>query len=124
MTSKILIKHMKRSFLIISFLFLVSCTNDSESDLLDNNTLEKVTYQQVKPIMDTHCVSCHGNVSPNAGLPLTNFTQVRNAVMNRGVIDRISRNNGDPLLMPQTGRLNQNLINIVNQWKNDGYLEE
>jgi hypothetical protein len=115
---------MKRSFLIILTMFLVSCTNDSESDLLDNNTLEKVTYQQVKPIMDTHCVSCHGNVSPNAGLSLTNFTQVRNAVMNRGVIDRISRNNGDPLLMPQTGRLNQNLINLVNQWKNDGYLEE
>jgi hypothetical protein len=40
-----------------------------------------------------------------------------------GIIDRISRANGDPLKMPQGGSLSPAQINIITKWKADGLLE-
>lgn len=113
----------KYGFGLVLFLF-ASCTNDSESDLLEPTTPESVVkYAQVKIIIDNNCVSCHGINNPNAGLSLTNFTQTRNAIQNNGLIDRITRLEGDPLLMPTTGRLNQNSINTIINWSDNGFQE-
>ncbi|BAO75741.1 hypothetical protein WPG_1511 [Winogradskyella sp. PG-2] len=73
--------------------------------------------------MDTNCISCH-NSPPINGAPmsLTTFSDVKNSVENRNLIERISAN--DASVMPAGGpRLPQNLIDLVIQWETEG-LEE
>ena len=108
--------------LIISFF---SCTNHSEDDLIIKADISSdVTYtSNVKSIIDNNCLNCHGSTNPNAGLSLTNYDQVKQAVLNSGLIDRISRPAGDPQLMPQTGKLPQQTIDIIIKWNTDGLLE-
>lgn len=55
---------------------------------------------------------------------LTNYSAVKEGVENRGLIDRISKTQGAPNMMPLGGtRLSQNNINIIINWKINGYQE-
>ena len=115
------------SVTVLSIVFMLSCSNNSESDLIeDNNTPELVTYNSdIKTIIDNNCIVCHGNPPQNgAPMPLTTYENVKEAVLNRNLIDRISST--DPsYLMPFGGqRLPQNLIDMVIQWEANGLLEE
>lgn len=103
-----------------------SCTNDSEDDLIDNNPQTNiVTYvDDVGPIIETNCVSCHSdppvNGAPNS---LVNYVEVVNAVVNMDLIDRISRQPGEGGFMPLGGsRLPQNLIDLIEQWEDEGFI--
>ena len=106
---------------------LFNCSYHNEDDLVDDDPVveEFVTYEgQVKSIIDTNCIACHSNPPVNgAPIPLTTFTEVKNAVENNGLISRIS---SDDLgfVMPFGGpRLPQNLIDLVIAWEEDGLLE-
>ena len=80
-----------------------------------------ITYTaDVKTIIDTHCVSCHGTVSPSAGLSLVTYQQVRNAAENGNLIGRIN-NATNP--MPQGGLLPAATRAIIDKWRDDGFLE-
>ncbi|MBF4519354.1 hypothetical protein D3C87_2000470 [compost metagenome] len=58
-------------------------------------------------------------------MSLVTYEQVKNAVLNRGLLTRISLENGDSSLMPQGGpRLPQATIDIINKWNQDGLLEK
>jgi len=119
---------MKRplSFVLLVLLF-TNCTSVSEDDLIDDTPIEdEITYNdQVKPIIDNNCISCH-SMPPVNGAPMSliSYNDVKSAVLNRELLERIS---SDDLgfLMPFGGpRLPQNLIDIVLQWEQDGLLEE
>lgn len=116
------IKNIILLFLSIS-LFL-SCTNDSTSDLINLEPIpEQVAYaKDVKSIIDNNCIVCHGTTPiPGTNLSLTNYEQVRDAVLNRGLINRISLEEGSSSLMPQGGpKLPQATINIIIKWQEDG----
>jgi uncharacterized membrane protein len=122
---------MKKKLLIISF-FLIGiitfngCANDSSDDLLDIEVNDQVTYtEHIKSIIDNNCVVCHAAVPINfAPMPLTTYENVKEAIQNRGLLDRISRAQGMEGLMPYNGtRLPQGLIDLVYQWDSDGLLE-
>jgi hypothetical protein len=111
---------------LLLILSLVSCTNDSTSDLIDNSVLDSVSYNEnVKPIINNNCISCHGTIPANgAPMSLATYQNVKDAVLNRGLIDRISRGEGEPGHMPLGGpRLPQNLINIIIQWQSEDFPE-
>lgn len=113
--------------IIIAFsLLLSSCSSDSISDLIDVPTVEIITYEaNVKAIINTNCLSCHG-ATPSNGAPmsLTTYENVRDAVLNRNLLDRITRADGASGAMPLGGpRLPQNQINIIEKWNIDGLLE-
>ena len=102
----------------------LSCTNDSESDLIDE-TPENVTYNEtIKPIITQNCIMCHSQ-PPITGVPmsLTTYDNLKDAVLNRGLIDRISST--DPaFLMPSGGpRLPQSQINLIIAWKDANFPE-
>lgn len=108
--------------------FLLSCSNDNLDTLMEDMPNENaITYQQnVKSIIDNNCISCHA-ATPRNGAPMSLITydQVKNAIQNRGLLNRISLNNGNSLLMPQGGpRLPQASIDIVAKWQQDGLLEK
>ena len=113
----------KISIFTIAVLSLTSCTNDSTSDLTDPVD-EEITYNNhVKSIIDNNCLSCHGTVQQNgAPMSLVTYENVREAVLNRGLMDRISRETGEEGLMPFGGqRLPQTTIDQIVQWQVNGF---
>lgn len=104
---------------------LYSCDSHTYEELEEEVIIDgDVTYNaNVKSIIDSNCISCHsvGNV---AGFrPLTNYAEVKDAVENAGLLDRIQLQNSEPGVMPQTGRMPQSKIDVILQWNEDGLLE-
>lgn len=111
-------------FLIPMALFL-SCSENSTDDLIDINTATVTYNAQVKNIIDSNCLFCHQSPPINgAPMRLTTYEDAKNAVLNRGLLDRISRPQGAPGMMPNGGtRLPQALIDQIVTWKNEGFAE-
>ena len=116
--------NLKKGVISISVAFLtVSCLNDSTSDLTEPIAIGNVTYtSRVKAIIDNNCITCHANVPVNgAPMPLTTYDNVKTAIENRGLLDRISRQNGQPGLMPNGGpRMPQTNIDLIVRWNTEG----
>ncbi|WP_299256507.1 hypothetical protein [uncultured Aquimarina sp.] len=115
-------------FLILCLVTVsISCENDSENDLVDvTQPVTLVTYQNnVKAIIDSNCTSCHNDPPINfAPMPLLTFDQVKEAIDNRRLLDRVSSEDTN-FLMPSGGpRLPQATIDIILQWNTDGLLEQ
>jgi uncharacterized membrane protein len=106
----------------------VGCTDDNPSTLIDNSPETGVTTynQNVKSIIDNNCVVCHAAIPKNgAPMSLVNFVQVKEAVLNRGLMNRISLQNGNSSLMPNGGpRMPQATIDIIIKWQKEGLLEK
>jgi len=68
---------------------------------------------------------CHASTPQNgAPMPLVTYAQVKQAVQERGLLDRISRAQGTPGMMPNGGtRLPQNQIDLISQWEEQGLQE-
>jgi hypothetical protein len=115
-------KNMKNKLnLIILMVFagFSSCTNDSLSDLGKTINLDEITYNSsIKSIIDNNCLVCHGEIPANGATnALTTYENVKEAAMNRDLLDRISRTAGTSGAMPLGGqRLPQTDINAVSAW--------
>lgn len=113
-------------YILLPSLLFLGCTSDSESDLMHTPSPNTVTYTNtVKSIIDNNCISCHG-ITPSGGAPmsLTTYQNVKDAVTNKGLIDRISRAQGASGMMPLGGtRLPQSSIDQITNWKNTGFTQ-
>ena len=74
----------------------------------------------IAPIINGNCISCHGNPpTNNAPMSLTTYSNVKDAVENRGLIGRVK--NGS---MPKNGTpLTAEQIQLIKDWRDAGYLE-
>ena len=116
----------KIATLLVFSLVLSACENNSTDDLIDALPVDNVTYNEhVRTIINNNCIICHGTIPANgAPMSLTTFTAVKDAVENRGLLDRISRPQGSPGMMPNGGtRLPQNQIDLIFQWEAQGLQE-
>ena len=113
--------------LLIAFgiVFVLGCTNDSSSDLIDINGAQVTYNNTIKSIIDNNCIPCHATIPVNgAPMSLTTYEFVKNAVQTRGLLDRISRAQGSPGMMPNGGtRLPQAKIDQIFQWAQNGLPE-
>jgi mono/diheme cytochrome c family protein len=111
------------TFLVFAGIVLSSCTTtEIPLDEITEPVAEVVTYTgNVKAIIDNNCTSCHGAVSPQAGLSLVTYQQVRNAAENGNLIPRM---NNPTAPMPPSGRLSANIRAIIDSWADDGFPEE
>lgn len=83
-----------------------------------------VSYaNNVKAIIDANCIMCHSPGGISEFRPLTNYAQVKAAVENTNLLDRIQRRSGEEGAMPQTGRMPQDKINLILQWAQNGLPE-
>jgi mono/diheme cytochrome c family protein len=108
------------ALLLLSFL-MFNCT----SAILEDEEIAPppmtVKYNdEVKNITSANCVSCHGGSTPQAGLDLSSYVNVRSAVENGNLLNRIN-NQANP--MPPSGILSSSTRALVDQWVADGYLE-
>lgn len=116
---------MKKLFLsvsLIAFIAISSCTTGviPFDDPGDPITELKTYTGDVKSIIDNNCVSCHGGSSPQAGLRLETYQQVRNSAENGNLIPRMN-NPTNP--MPQGGLLPAATRAIIDAWADDGFPE-
>ncbi|MFS4446892.1 hypothetical protein [Maribacter sp. 2307UL18-2] len=114
--------------LALASISITSCSNDSESDLLDlpdgnPDNGDLVTYSNdVKSIIDSNCLGCHSSPTRNgAPFALINFSQVSSRA--NSILTAMSRANGTPAAMPPSGKLPQATIDIIDQWIKDGTQE-
>jgi len=110
-------------FLLMGLFGLGSCTSDSPDDL-EGAIPANVTYREhVQPIIAANCLSCHGEPQRNgAPMPLTDYSKVKQAIEERGLLDRISRPQGAEGMMPNGGtRLPQTKIDIIKKWRDQEF---
>ncbi|MES2575576.1 MAG: cytochrome c [Bacteroidota bacterium] len=120
--------NLKKLFPLLVFSSLMTaCTNDNPETLMEDIPIEgTITYNRnVKSIIDNNCIRCHASTPLNgAPMSLVTYNQVKEAIQNRGLLNRISLNNGNSSLMPQGGpRLPQATIDVIVKWQQDGLLE-
>ncbi|WP_309642153.1 hypothetical protein [Flavobacterium sp.] len=97
----------------------ISCENNSPNDL-EGDIPANVTYtEHVRPIIQSNCIACHQDPPINgAPMPLTDYEKVKQAVLTRPLLDRISRTQGAEGMMPNGGqRLPQYKIDIIAKWQ-------
>jgi uncharacterized membrane protein len=83
-----------------------------------------ITYNaNVKAIVDNNCISCHSSGGSASSRPLTTFAQVKAAVENANLLNRIQLQNGQSGLMPQGGRMSQANIDVIVKWNAEGLKE-
>lgn len=88
------------------------------------NPATTLTYNKdVKSIIDANCISCHSSGRSAAFRPLTTFAEVKTAIENAGLLNRIQLQNGQQGLMPQGGRMSQTNIDLIVKWNTDGLKE-
>ncbi|WP_119790639.1 hypothetical protein [Flavobacterium anhuiense] len=121
-------KLQKAFALLSAAIFLAGCSNDDSSTPMNSTApVGSVTYNKdVKSIIDNNCIVCHAAVPTNgAPISLVTYAQVKEAVLKRSLIIRISLENGNSVLMPKGGpRMPQETIDIVKQWEKDGLFEK
>ena len=111
----------------LSILLLNNCNYDNEESLYGVSDCDTnfVSFEMdIDPIISSHCTMCHGGPSPSAGLALETHDQIYQSVTGpfNGIIDRISRPEGDPLMMPGSYRIPQCQIDKIIAWVEQGAL--
>lgn len=108
-------------------LVMFGCQSDSTTDLQNAmGPIDVVSYNvNVKPIISSNCIQCHADTPQNgAPMRLTTYDAVKDAVLNRGLIDRISRPEGVSGHMPLGGpKLPETTINLIRRWQEQGFPE-
>lgn len=121
-----IILFMKKNIfpLVMSLLmiFLFSCSSDSSDDMEPTPDPDPVTYTNtVNSIMTINCATstCHDSSSPAQGLDLTNYTNVKDAFVNKNAMGLINLGN-----MPKNAdKLSTSTINKLNDWIANNYEE-
>lgn len=117
---------MKKFICVCAAAFFVSaCETTTYEDIQENQVVDgPITYNMyVKNIISTYCSSCHSTGGAASFRPFTTYEEVKDAIQNTNLLDRIQRQNGEPGQMPQTGRMPQDKINTIIQWNSDGLAE-
>jgi len=104
-------------FLALIGSFVVSCESHTYEEI--SGEIANPTYTaNVKSIIQNNCLSCHSTAG--AEFPtMETYDQVKDATQNGNVICRINGACGD--VMPQTGKMPQSNINVIQNWANNGY---
>jgi len=116
---------MKKILLLFVLGVIFGCDSNTYEDLEEPTIIDgPVTYQNTaKAIVDANCIRCHSPGGVSSFRPLTTYLEVKDAIQNTNLLDRIQRQNGETGQMPQTGRMPQDKINLILQWRADGLPE-
>jgi mono/diheme cytochrome c family protein len=79
--------------------------------------------KNAKSIIDANCIGCHQSGRSASFRPLTTYAEVKAAVENAGLLNRIQLQTGQQGIMPQAGRMSQANIDIIVKWNTDGLKE-
>lgn len=114
------------------YLFLItSCTSVSKEELIPPgcDTVDMGYANDVVPILQSHCYSCHSAVNPASGIALEGFTNLHPYTIDTAggrvctLVGNISHDPGyNPMPFDQP-KLDSCLINQIVDWVNRGALD-
>lgn len=105
-------------FVITASFTMASCSTSTIEEVV---ITDPITYNaNVSTIISNNCLPCHGGTNPSAGLNLETYASVRNATENGNVLTRINSASNP---MPLGGQMPPALIATIEEWANQGYLE-
>lgn len=109
----------------LALLGLASCKSENYENLAPRqviDTTQQVRYAQVQVILQSNCYNCHSTINaPRAGNGLALDTYDAARTQANSINNRVNRNSGDPLLMPQGGpKLSPTELNTIQLWINQG----
>ena len=115
----------KKIFLFLIPILTIGCSDSSPIDLIENKTIvQSISYDNnVKQIISNNCINCHGSI-PTSGAPmsLNSLTTLKDAIQNRGLINRINLEESNILAMPLGGpKLLASQIETIVKWQNEGF---
>ncbi len=122
---------LKRVALLLIALFCFNCGSDDSTEPgpgpnpdTNPNPNKITTYNaDVKTIIDTHCLECHTiPLAQGAPFPMRNYDETIIGVDRDLVLRMVSTSINN--VMPPSGRLPQETIDIILDWEADGFLEE
>ena len=106
-----------RFFLILSILVITSCTyNELSLCETDNPSFADC----VEPIFEKNCIGCHSQNNFDTIMPLTNFQEIQDNVINGTVIESIKGEVGFTPMPYNRERLTVEEILIIENWKENG----
>lgn len=93
---------------------------DNNTDNADSPFAGKITYYgDVEPILNQLCIACHGTINPDDGFDISTYEKAKNEIQD--IIEEIQEDGDD--IMPPSGRMEQNLIQLIKDWRTDGLLD-
>ncbi|MDD3637107.1 MAG: hypothetical protein PHN50_05905 [Bacteroidales bacterium] len=107
---------------------LTSCYKDNEEELYPEagNTCqtENISFSEdIFPIVNNNCMSCHTGAGASGGLLLENYTHISDATVNGRLLGAIKHEPGFPA-MPQSGnKLTDCQIKQFEAWVQQGALD-
>ena len=88
--------------------------------IFDDCSEAEVYYQEnIASIMLNNCVSCHSSSSVNGDL--SDYASIKQYIDSEELLDRVQRDENEAGFMPLgSSRLNQQQIDLLIKWKNNG----
>ena len=104
---------------IIPFLLFYLLVNSCSYNEFSECEIEIPLFSEcVYPIFEQHCISCHFHNNPDGIMPLTNYLEIKDKIVNGTIIESINREVG---FMPKNGeRLSVKQILIIEKWSDNG----
>ena len=105
---------------IVLLLFICSCSTESDDGMIQLPAKDVTYTATIKVIIDNNCLNCHVNPPINgASMSLITLENVREAILNRGLIGRVESGS-----MPPVGDfLSDTQIQALKDWQTGGFLE-
>jgi len=109
----------------IGIFALYSCETHTYEDLQNEPVVEgDITYTtHIQPLVAANCVNCHSTEGSASFRPLGSYAELKDAVLTTNLLERIHSQNGEPILMPPTGRMPQVNIDLITEWNAAGMPE-
>ena len=112
---------MKLFRITLSTIILSTVVTGCTYDIAIECHIEEVSYSNdITPLLDAKCGSCHSGFSPEGNLDLTTYNSASDAVLVGDVLSRITLPLSSDLVMPPTGGLSECDIEKITRWLNDG----
>lgn len=108
---------------LVAFIFLSSCVNTYQetTPLCKAETSSNITYDEdVKPILDKNCFSCHSNKQHSGGVKLEDISDVKFWANSGGLYDQIISFDGNPPRMPRGYQLTDCETITIKKWIDNG----
>jgi len=113
---------MKKSIVLLfaCAAFLVSCTPRTYEEISETETSDSPTYtSNIEAVIQANCVGCH---SAGGRFPtLETYEQVKDATQNGDLICRIDQTQSCGSVMPRSGPMPRQTIDMIILWQKEGY---
>lgn len=104
---------------------LSGCRYDTESDLYGDvvpcdSSLVSYTNDLV-PLLEMYCFECHTGPTPSGDRDFSTYEDLAGVAETNVLLDRISRDENDPEVMPSTGPMTSCEVDRFRSWIEAGY---